>query len=121
MPSVLVIKDAKWEDVSTPATGRDCAAQARSVRCWTTRQCVSAHQDAHQVSPFVSRTEAVLVTWPASTSNAAIPVKERSAPATHPVLWRTIKLSANFVLLDLRLMPIMDVSKVITGMRTKIL
>lgn len=38
-------------------------------------------------------------------------MKAKSARATLPVLWRIIKLSASFVLLDLRLMPIMDVSK----------
>merc|ERR1719438_77375 len=91
MMSVLPTKDARLVDVSTLVTEEEFVQLGRSVRCWTTRQSVSAQQDAIQVSPSVSRT--------------------RYVPEIPPVLLKITNQSVNFVLLALWWTLIMDVFK----------
>ena len=112
MMSVLPTKDARLVDVSTLVTEEEFVQLGRSVRCWTTRQSVSAQQDVIQVSPSVSRTRDVPETKHVSTSSARIPVMARYVPAIPPVLLRITNQSVNFVLLALWWTLIMDVFKV---------
>merc|ERR1719422_341600 len=111
MMSVLPTKDSRLVDVSTLVTEEEFVQLGRRVRCWTTRQSVSAQQDAIQVSPSVSRTRDVPETKHVSTSSARIPVMARYVPEIPPVLLKITNQSVNFVLLALWWTLIMDVFK----------
>ena len=110
--SVHPTRDVSLDAVSTHVTDLVSAKLERSVKFWIIRLCAFVQQDAIQVCQYASRTEDVPEIKHVSTFNARIHVKEKCVQEIHPVLLKTIKLSANFALLVLKLMLIMDVSKV---------
>ena len=110
--SVHLTRDVKLEDVSIHVIGPDYVRLERNVKCWTTKQCVSAQLVAIQVCQSASKTEDAQETKLVSTCNARTPVKERSVLAILHALLKIIKQYANFVHQDLKLMPIMVVFKV---------